>query len=65
MRWRPQEKYEFSALATYNSERSRGIVHTAKWKELMREEKRRFDASLPSQFPGIDYPAMYDSEEQP
>jgi hypothetical protein len=61
MRWRGRVRYEFTALATYNAERSRGIVHTTQWIELMREEKRRFEASLPSQFPYIDYPAQYTS----
>lgn len=59
MRWRREEKYEFSALATYNAERSRGLVHTPRWHELMKEEQRRFAGNLPSQFPGIDYPAVY------
>lgn len=63
MRWRREEKYEFSALATFNAERSRGIVHTARWQQLMREEKRRFDAGEPSQFPGIDYPYQYEVSE--
>lgn len=37
------DSYEFSALARYNSEAARGIVHTPEWKAKMAEEQRRFD----------------------
>jgi hypothetical protein len=64
MRWgRDRVPYEFTALATFNSERARGIVHTVGWEQLMKEEKRRFDLGLASQFPGVDYPAMYTNSE--
>lgn len=41
---RNREPHEFDALATYNSEVARGIVHTPEWVEQMRYEKARFDA---------------------
>lgn len=41
---RSRDPYEFDALATYNSEVGRGIVHTPEWVEQMRHEKARFDA---------------------
>ena len=31
-------------LATYNSEKSRGIVHTPEWVEQMRVKQERYDA---------------------
>lgn len=37
------EPYEFNALATYNAERYRGIVHTPEWQEKMAVEQARFD----------------------
>ena len=39
-RWEP---YEFEALATYNSEKARGIVHTPEWVEKMKHEQERFN----------------------
>jgi hypothetical protein len=39
---RRNEPYEFNALAIYNSERARGIVHTPEWDEKMRLEQERF-----------------------
>lgn len=35
--------YRWSALATYNGERARGIVHTPEWESRMAEEQRAFD----------------------
>lgn len=35
--------YDFEALATYNAEVARGIVHTPEWVEKMRHEQDRFD----------------------
>jgi hypothetical protein len=35
--------YQFNDLATYNSERARGIVHTPEWVEKMAEQQRLFD----------------------
>jgi hypothetical protein len=32
----------WSVLATYNSERARGIVHTAEWDALMAEEQEKW-----------------------
>lgn len=42
-RYDPAE-YEFWALATYNAERARGIVHTPEWTAAMAREQERFDA---------------------
>jgi hypothetical protein len=39
----PSDGYEFDALATYNSECARGIVHTPEWVALMESEQRRFE----------------------
>jgi hypothetical protein len=39
---KPFEVYEFAALATYNSERARGIVHTPEWVARMVTEQERF-----------------------
>ncbi len=38
------DKYEFWALATYNGERARGIMHTPEWQEKMAADQERFDA---------------------
>ncbi len=38
-----EQPYEFSDLATYNSEVARGIVHTDAWKARMAERQRLFD----------------------
>jgi hypothetical protein len=40
------EPYEFAALATYNAELSRGIVHTPEWDARMAAEQARFDAKM-------------------
>lgn len=34
----------WSALATYNGERARGLVHTTEWQERMASEQAAFDA---------------------
>lgn len=41
---RTHEPYEFTDLATYNSEVARGIVHTPEWVEAMRNQQERFNA---------------------
>lgn len=38
------DPYEFDALAKFNSEVARGIVHTPEWVEKMRLEQERFNA---------------------
>jgi hypothetical protein len=43
IRLEPTEGYEFEALARYNSEIARGIVHTPEWDALMAQEQERFD----------------------
>jgi hypothetical protein len=35
--------YELNQLATYNAERSRGIVHTPEWDAKMAALQRRFN----------------------
>jgi hypothetical protein len=40
------EPYRFAVLARYNSEKDRGLVHTAEWKAKMVEEQRRFDEEI-------------------
>ncbi len=40
---RRYKPYEFAALATYNGERARGIMHTLEWQEKMAKEQARFD----------------------
>jgi hypothetical protein len=42
-RSRRDESCRWSALAQYNAEVARGLVHTAEWKAVMAEEQRRFD----------------------
>lgn len=37
--------YQFQALANYNAEVARGIVHTPEWEEYMRTEQQRFDVA--------------------
>lgn len=39
----PHGVYRFSALATYNAERARGLLHSEEWMERMAEEQRVFD----------------------
>lgn len=34
---------EWTNLATFNSERARGLVHTQEWRQLMAVEQERFD----------------------
>lgn len=43
--WRrtPKDDFPFHALARYNAERSRGIVHTPEWAERMTHDKAAFD----------------------
>lgn len=43
-RRRRPDVYEFAALAQYNSERFRGIVHTEEYRALMAQEQERFNA---------------------
>lgn len=38
-----KEPYEFNALAQYNAEVARGLVHTPEWKAKMANEQERFD----------------------
>lgn len=35
--------YRFEALAQYNGERARGILHSEEWVKRMSEEQRTFD----------------------
>jgi hypothetical protein len=39
------DDYPFAALAQYNSECARGIVHTAEYDEQMAQQQRQFEAS--------------------
>jgi hypothetical protein len=41
----PLETWELDQLATYNSERTRGIVHTDEWKAKMARLQERFKAN--------------------
>jgi hypothetical protein len=45
LRRKTSEPYRFQALATYNGERARGIVHTPEWQAKMAAEQKRFDRS--------------------
>ena len=40
---KPFDTMRIRVLATYNSEKARGIVHTDEWKELMKQEQKWFD----------------------
>jgi hypothetical protein len=42
---------KFSALATYNAERARGIMHTAEWDAKMAELQREWDATRGRGYP--------------
>ena len=37
------DHYWVRELATYNSEKARGLIHTAEWTEQMRRAQDRFD----------------------
>lgn len=37
------DRYEVEMLATYNSEKARGLVHTPEWSARMEEFQRRFN----------------------
>lgn len=39
-----ESPYRWNALATYNAERARGIVHTEEWKAKMVVEQEHFNA---------------------
>jgi hypothetical protein len=41
----------FNALADYNSERARGIMHTDEWKRQMSELQAEYNALLLAQYP--------------
>jgi hypothetical protein len=43
---KPTEEYRFAALAEYNTERARGIVHTEEWRKRMKKEQAKFDAEM-------------------
>ena len=38
-----REEHRWNALATYNSEVARGLVHTPEWRKKMAEEQKLFD----------------------
>lgn len=42
MRW----KIEFDILSQYNSERSRGLMHTKEWQEKMKSIQDDYDYAL-------------------
>ena len=48
---------KFHALAVYNSERARGIVHTAEWDGRM--------AALQAEFDQWQYPATAEAQQHP
>ena len=43
---RPRNRYRWTALAQYNAERARGLVHTAEYAELMAAEQELFDQEM-------------------
>lgn len=43
MKLEPRDDYPWQALATYNAERARGLVHSSEWAEYMATEQQRFD----------------------
>jgi hypothetical protein len=51
-RWRTPKKdampWKFNQLAVFNSERDRGIVHMADWKDRMAEIQKEFNAWVKS-----------------
>lgn len=44
--WKPQ----YEALAKYNSERSKGIVHTEEWTKKMQDLQKEFDIAHQAAF---------------
>lgn len=38
-----KQEHRWDALATYNAEVARGLVHTPEWKAKMAEEQKLFD----------------------
>jgi hypothetical protein len=54
-------------LATYNSEKARGVVHTSEWVEQMRVKQERYNAILRAGgdlLPGDAYDPAEDEEVQ-
>ncbi len=43
-------EFQWHALATYNSERARGLVHTAEWEAQMAAQQVAFDAWAKTEF---------------
>ncbi len=43
------DRYRWQALADYNSERARGLVHTPEWVKRMEAEQVEFDADREAQ----------------
>ena len=50
MRWRSRRKreldfrFEWGALANYNAEKARGLVHSAQWRSKMAEKQAEWNA---------------------
>ncbi len=44
---------DFHALASYNAEVSRGIVHTPEWDARMADLQRAYDSRLDGMFPRL------------
>ena len=44
--WKFLWKPEYNVLASYNSEVSRGVLHTNKWKEKMRQLQNNYNVFL-------------------
>ena len=61
---RHQEPYRFAALATYNAERSRGLVHTPQWMAVMRKEQALFDAQALEEAERSDSPRVLILDEE-
>jgi hypothetical protein len=40
------KEYDYHALAVYNSERSRGLVHTEEYQDKMRQQQERFNKEM-------------------
>lgn len=43
---------EVRTLATYKSEKTRGIVHTPEWEQMMGEYQERYSATVRERSPG-------------
>lgn len=52
-RWKAEHRWD--ALARYNAEKARGLVHTPEWQELMRHEQEAFNKEHYGDLPTVGH----------